>query len=328
MRRRLAQRGPAGALGGAVCLLLLSLFSVVGSGCEKKQTLEAVTAATSVETQGGLTATRIPGTAAGSGATDPKQRPLALGAARLASTFAPQGRPLFAPVSWRFEKAGRKDLPVTLKQGMRVAFLAYGQPASLDLDLLVSLPDGLAAAEDRSPDEMPVITHFEVPRDGIYNLRATADGPGEALLMGFEEATVPETFAARNLAALAKRYLGGALPLSPVHRESLLPGHSARLAFAAVAGRCYGVVAIGSEKLRDLDLYWATAESEELEEDTGPAADVVIPKVCMDHAGMTTVTLRAAEGSGDAFWQVYEHAERRQTGGRAEVAIGSGNAEK
>ncbi len=328
MDRPMTQRGPKGALRSGMWCIAAAAWLVAFVGCERKQTLEAVTEPKSAETQGGLTATRIPGTAAGSGATDPKQRPLARGAARLASTFAPQGRPLFAAVPWKFDKPGRKDLPVQLKQGMRVAFLAYAQPSSVDLDLVLTLPDGLRAAEDRSPDEMPVIAHFEVPRDGIYNLRATSDGAGEALLLGFEEATVPETFAARDLEALAKRYLSGATALSPVHRESLLPGHSARLAFAAVAGHCYGLVAVGSDKLRDLDLYWATAESDELEEDTGPSPDVVIPRVCMDHSGMTTVTLRAAEGSGDAFWQVYEHAERAQPGAPQPARAGSGGAEK
>lgn len=305
-------------------LRALPALALLCAGCENKQTLESVTAANSVETQGGLTATRIPGTAAGSGASDPKERPLSRGAARLASTFAPQGRPLFAPVTWKFTAAGRKDLPVKLSTGMRVAFLAYAQPSDVDLDLLLTRPDGLPAAEDRSPDEMPVIVHFEVTRDGVYNLRAISDGPGEAVLMGFEEATAPETFAAADLSKLATRYLPGAKPLSPVHRESLLPGQAARLPFAALNGHCYGVVAVGSPKLRDLDLYWSTAENDELDEDTGPAADVVIPELCAPRSGMTTVTLRAAEGSGDAFWQVFEHPKRAP----AAAAQGSGGAEK
>jgi hypothetical protein len=287
-----------------------------------------MTTTTTVETQGGLSVTRIAGTAAGEGSAGSEGALLALGAARLASTFAPQGRPVFAPVPWKFSKAGRKDLPVKLTKGMRVAFMAYAQPSELDLDLVLTLPDGLQAAEDRSPDEMPVIVHFEVPRDGIYNLRASADGAGEALLMAFEEATVPETFAGRDLQALADRYLAGAKALSPVHRESLLPGHSARLTFAALAGHCYGVVAVGSKELIDLDLYLATSEGQELEEDTGPAADVVIPEVCMDHSGMTTVTLRASEGRGDAFWQVYELARRRTSQAKPFARAGSGGTEK
>lgn len=322
------QRGPAGVLGRAVSAALRVGLLLATSGCETKQTLDAVTASKTVETQGGLTATRIAGTASGSGVVDAKEQPLARGAARLAATFAPQGRPLFAGVPWKFEKAGRRDLRVTLTQGMRVAFLAYAQPSDVDLDLTLTLPNGLPAAEDVSPDEMPVIVHFEAPRDGVYNLRATSDGPGEALIMAIEEATTPETFAAKDLELLARRYLADATALSPVHRENLLPGHAARLAVAAIAGRCYGLVAVGSTNLRDLDLYWSTAESEELEEDTGPSPDVVIPRVCMRHSGMTTVTLRAAEGSGDAFWQVYQYAERGRVAGDPAPAQGSGGTDK
>jgi hypothetical protein len=87
-------------------------------------------------------------------------------------------------------------------------------------------------------------------------------------------------------------------------------------------------VAVGSKELRDLDLYLATAEGQELEEDTGPAADVVIPEVCMVHSGMTTVTLRAAEGKGDAFWQVYEVARRQAPKATPSAQAGSGGAEK
>jgi len=319
-----AQRGPLGALiRGTTCLVAL-LVALLMVGCRDKQPFASVTAQSSAETQGGLTVTRIVGTAAGEGSSESSAQLLARGAARLASTFAPQGRQLFAPVSWKFREAGRRDLPVKLTQGMRVAFMAYAQPSDVDLDLVLTLPDGLQAAEDRSPDEMPIIVHFEVPRDGIYNLRASADGAGEALLMAFEEATVPETFAGRDLQALANRYLPGATALSPVHRESLLPGHSARLTFSALAGHCYGVVAIGSKELPDLDLYLTTSEGQELEEDTGPAPDVVIPEVCMDHSGMTTVILRAAEGKGDAFWQVYERDRRLKPSAQA----GSGGAEK
>ena len=328
MTRPYAQRSPLRVLfRGAVSLSALCAATLL-AGCRDKEPFAAVTAQTNVETQGGLSVTRIAGTAAGAGSAESSGPRLARGAARLASTFAPQGRPLFAPVPWKFSQAGRQDLPVTLKQGMRVAFLAYAQPSEIDLDLVLTLPDGLQAAEDRSPDEMPVIVHFVVPRDGIYNLRASADGAGEALLMGFEEATLPETFAARDLQALAGRYLPGAKAMSPVHRESLLPGHAARLTFAALAGHCYGVVAVGSKELRDLDLYLATAEGQELEEDTGPTPDVVIPEVCIDHAGMTTVTLRAAEGQGDAFWQVYELGRRRAHRATPGARAGSGGAER
>ncbi len=319
-----AQRGPLGALiRGTTCLAALCVATLL-TGCRNKEPFASVTAQSNAETQGGLTVTRIAGTAAGEGSAESAGQLLARGAARLASTFAPQGRPLFAPVPWKFTKADRRDLPVKLTQGMRVAFMAYAQPSDIDLDLVLTLPDGLQAAEDRSPDEMPVIVHFEAPRDGIYNLRVSADGAGEALILGLEEATMPETFAGRDLQALANRYLPAATALSPVHRESLLPGHSARLTFAALAGHCYGVVAVGSKELIDLDLYLATAEGQELDEDTGPAPDVVIPEVCMDHAGMNTVTLRAAEGKGDAFWQVYERARRLKPSAHA----GSGGAEK
>ena len=325
MKRPDAQQSPLGAgFRGAGSLAVLCA-AILLAGCRDKEPLAGMTAQSSVETQGGLMVSRIAGTAAGEGSSDGAAQQLTRGAARLASTFAPQGTPLFAPLPWKFTGDGRRDLPVKLRQGMRVAFMAYAQPSDIDLDLVLTLPDGLQAAEDRSPDEMPVIVHFEVPRDGIYNLRASADGAGEALILGFEEATVPETFAERDLAALAGRYLPGATALSPVHRESLLPGHAARLTFAALSGHCYGVVAVGSKELRDLDLYLATAEGQELEEDTGPAADVVIPEVCMDHAGMTTVTLRAAEGKGDAFWQVYELAPRQAP---KAAQAGSGNAEK
>jgi hypothetical protein len=44
----------------------------------------------------------------------------------------------------------------------------------------------------------------------------------------------------------------------------------------------------------------------------------------MDHSGMNTVTLRAAAGKGDAFWQVYERAGRFKPSAQA----GSGGAEK
>ena len=324
MTRPDAQRRPLGALFRASGSLAALCAATLLTGCRDKESFASVTAQSSAETQGGLIVTRIVGTAPGEGSAEGSAQLLASGAARLASTFAPQGRPLFAPVPWKFSKAGRRDLTVKLTQGMRVAFMAYARPSNIDLDLVLTLPDGLQAAEDRSPDEMPVIVHFEAPRDGIYNLRAAADGAGEALLMAFEEATVPETFAGRDLQTLADRYLPGATALSPVHRESLLPGHSARLTFAALAGHCYGVVAVGSKELIDLDLYLATAEGQELEEDTGPAADVVIPEVCLDHSGMTTVTLRAAEGKGDAFWQVYERARRLKPSEQA----GSGGAEK
>lgn len=328
MKRPDAQQSPLGAgFRGAGSLAVLCAATLL-AGCRDKEPLAGMAAQSNAETQGGLMVSRIAGTAAGEGSSDGAAQQLTRGAARLASTFAPQGTPLFAPLPWKFTGGGRRDLPVKLRQGMRVAFMAYAQPSDIDLDLVLTLPDGLQAAEDRSPDEMPVIVHFEVPRDGIYNLRASADGAGEALILGFEEATVPETFAERDLAALAARYLPGATALSPVHRESLLPGQAARLTFAALSGRCYGVVAVGSKELRDLDLYLATAEGKELEEDTGPAADVVIPEVCMVHSGMTTVTLRAAEGKGDAFWQVYEVARRQAPKATPSAQAGSGGAEK
>lgn len=323
-----AQQSPLGAgFRGAGSLVVLCAATLL-AGCRDKEPFASVTAQSRADTQADLMVSRIAGTAAGEGSADGAGQQLTRGAARLASTFAPQGRPLFAPLPWKFTGGGRRDLPVKLTQGMRVAFMAYAQPSEIDLDLVLTLPDGLQAAEDRSPDEMPVIVHFEVPRDGIYNLRASTDGAGEALILGFEEATVPETFAGRDLTALAGRYLAGAAALGPVHRESLLVRQAARLTFAALAGHCYGVVAVGSKELTDLDLYLATAEGQELEEDTGPAPDVVIPKVCMDHSGMTTVTLRAAEGKGDAFWQVYELARRQTPKAAPSAQAGSGGAER
>ena len=115
MTRPDAQRRPLGALFRASGSLAALCAATLLTGCRDKESFASVTAQSSAETQGGLIVTRIVGTAPGEGSAEGSAQLLARGAARLASTFAPQGRPLFAPVPWKFSTAGRRDLPLKLR---------------------------------------------------------------------------------------------------------------------------------------------------------------------------------------------------------------------
>jgi hypothetical protein len=223
---------------------------------------------------------------------------------RLEAAFAPGGTPIAEAVDWSFREGQTRDVVLELSPSEQYVFIAYATPAGADLDLGVDGPDGLPLAEDRAPDEYPVIARFTPTRAGRHNLRMIAHrGSGEARFAAWAMPRTATGSTAEAMRRLRDRYAAGARIESPEHRDLLLPGASRVDAWAALPG-CYALVASGVPGIRDLDVHLRTAEGSEIAEDVGPSPDVVLRNVCLQRPTLVDVELRAVEGSGEVVWQI------------------------
>lgn len=211
------------------------------------------------------------------------------------------------------EQAQTRDIPIELEGGKCYAILAVGDSGVRDLDLLIFDAGGTQIDRDRAPDARPIV-RVCAERSGTYRMQVRMfAGAGHWAYQAYRwprGTTGP--FGLRGIIYVRLAEVTAILQVDGyVPDENFAPGRGALRRSGATAqhdvdlqgGQCYAVLAVGGEGISDLDLSLSQGGSA-LATDQAVSA---FPSVrhCATSTGTYRIDLRAADGQGPYFYQVF-----------------------
>jgi len=206
-----------------------------------------------------------------------------------------------------------RDFPISLEGGKCYAVLAVGDSGVRDLDLLLLDPQGREIDRDVEQDARPIVRVCP-QTSGDYAIRVSmANGQGSFVYAPYRwPRGIRGPF---NLMGLMYVRLAEVTSLLGVEgyepSSDFMPdrGHLARQGRTATqtlnlpANACFAMLAVGGEGMTDLDASLSLGGQQVAADQTRTAFPAV--RYCTTRAGRYTLTIQAAAGSGDYFYQVF-----------------------
>ncbi len=206
-----------------------------------------------------------------------------------------------------------RDFPISLEGGKCYAVFAVGDGGVRDLDLLLLDPRGREIDRDIEQDARPIVRVCP-ERSGDYAIRVRmANGQGAFVYSPYRWPR--GTRGPFNLAGLMYVRLAEVTSLLGVEgyepSSDFMPdrgrlarqGRSATKTLNLPANACFAILAVGGEGVNDLDASLSFGGEQVAADQTRTAFPAV--RYCTTRAGRYTLTIRAAGGSGDYFYQVF-----------------------
>lgn len=216
--------------------------------------------------------------------------------------------------SGQLPSGGHQDFPIDLEADKCYALIAVGDGGVRTLSLALLDPTGREVDRDDADGSRPAVRAC-VTRGGRYAVRvAMANGQGNFML-GTYRWTRP-TAGPFNLRGLALVRLSEMTTLleteafqfdtdyEPQQGRLRTEGSTATHRFDLQGGRCYAILVVGGEGVRDIDASLSNA-SREIESDTTTRGGFVSLRHCTRNAQALTLTVRATQGAGTYVVQVY-----------------------
>jgi hypothetical protein len=224
------------------------------------------------------------------------------------------------------EPRSDRSYPLNLQQGYCYSFATFGGPGTTDTDVFVVDATGTELQRDTSTD---VDAHVEFcpPANGAYNLRSRLyAGSGPVFVSGWVRArdgqtgTPVSTGATQDVIAgqsssgvgleenyrllqadmQARGYEGYGEP----SRGALEEDASQTFQISLEGDKCYAILAVGDNGVRDLDLIVRDADGGIIDRDIEADARPVV-RVCPEHDVEQGIEVRMASGSGRFVYAAY-----------------------
>lgn len=274
-----------------MCLLAI-VAVVVLAGCRSRRSLEEVEEAL--------------------GQVPPPQSPVAAdaleaGFARVERLFARDATALFPPVDVDLVGRSRHDRVVEAEASRCYTFLAWSEPDGIDLDLVLTDPDGQTVAADTAPDGFPVLHAWCADVTGPHVLRASSRrGEGRARIGAYAVEDGGLAVATQRLHALRARFVPEGRIAGAVGRAFVAEGEDHDVALPLARGQCVAAVASGDGRIADLDAAWVRADGVVPVQDVGLPDVAALQAYCSESGEAVRLRLTAYEGEGVAYWQILE----------------------
>jgi hypothetical protein len=211
---------------------------------------------------------------------------------------------------------------LNLQQGFCYAFASLGGEGTRDTDLSVLDGTGQTMQQDTSTD-IDAVVEYCPPATGTYLLRALLyTGEGPVFVAGWvqqrQSATnnTPEPTQvigdAQQSQGLDERY---ALLDSDIRARGyehfgdraqgqLTQGQDRDFNLELEGGKCYAIVAVGGNSVRDLDLALTDPRGREVDSDEGTDARPIV-RVCADDSGTFLMKVKMTQGQGRFVYHAY-----------------------
>lgn len=282
-------------------LAVVTSIVLVAAGCQTRREMAEIGAAIGA----------LEPTAPGSG--DPSTDPALVGLARAARVFARGAEPLEQPLHGVFAPGQPSvDHIVELAEGSCYTMIAYADPAETDINLRIDDPTGYPVAEERAPDNFPVIGPFCSSSSGRFSVRALGDrrAVGAHVAIGVwrhDDAALADVSA--RMAARVATTSPGAVPIGGVMRDALEEGRFVEIPIALRAGECRLVAGAAEGSADDLDLELLDGAGGVSLRDIGVDRDPVLGPFCAEEARLVRVRLKAYRGTGLFYWRSWRTEE-------------------
>jgi hypothetical protein len=224
------------------------------------------------------------------------------------------------------EQRSDRSYPLNLQQGYCYTFATFGGPGTGDTDVFVVDASGNELQRDTSTD-LDARVEFCPPSNGAYNLRTRLySGEGPVFVSGWvrtsdgQVGTPVSTGATQNVitgqsssgAGLEENYrllqadmqARGYEAYDQPARGALEEGSSQRYRINLEGDKCYAILAVGDNGVRDLDLIVRDADDHIIDRDIEADARPIV-RVCPDHDVEQGIEVRMASGSGRFVYAAY-----------------------
>jgi len=234
------------------------------------------------------------------------------------------------PRGLRMSRRESREFGLNLREGVCYAFATFGGPQTRDTDLYIYAPNGRLLASDRTTALDANVDDFCPNATGRYRLSArlfegVANSPvfvasyqrsesGQAAQPGEtgesasnvveSQSTVgmglDENYEQRH-ASIQRR---GYEPLGDPRSHELETEAHRDFSISLEGGRCYAVLAVGDNGVRNLDLLLLDGSGRELDRDYDSTTEAMV-RVCPSADSELTVRVQMSEGAGRFIYATY-----------------------
>lgn len=221
--------------------------------------------------------------------------------------------PYGEPTRGSLTQGQTREIPIQLETGRCYAILAAGDTAVRDLDLLLLDSAGRQIDRDRAPDARPTV-RVCATASGSFNMQVRMfAGTGAFAYQAYRwPRGTSGPFGLRGLiyvrlaevtALLQVDGYGPDDAIDPGRGTLRSQGSSADETVTLQSGECYAVVAVGGDGVADLDLTLSHGGQEVATDQSVSAFPSV--RHCATATGPHRIRLRAVDGAGPYFYQVF-----------------------
>lgn len=215
-----------------------------------------------------------------------------------------------------------RNFPLNLQQGYCYAFATIGGPGTQDTDVFVVDGSGNQLEQDVSA-QRDALVRYCPPQSGSYTLRARLySGEGPLFVAGWVQqqtaaavqpttnvisqnstagAGLEENFRLIHSEMQARGYEAFGQP----SRGSLEQGATRDFAVSFEGGKCYAILAVGDNGVRDLDILLLDAGGDQIDQDVDTDARPIV-RVCPQQTGQYRMQVRMFSGAGNFVYAAYQ----------------------
>ncbi len=227
-------------------------------------------------------------------------------------------RRIYGPAGLVLAAGQVREFPATLQAGTCYAFASFGGPGAADTD--VSLLDGsgselardVASSADGLVRYCPTVT-------GSYKLQVKMySGTGPLFTAAYQQGAAPapdtQVVAATSTAGAGLednfRLLDGDMrargyeTFGDVRRSQLSESAETDYPMSLEGGKCYAILGVGDNGVRDLDLRLLDARGTEVDRDIEQNSRPIV-RVCPQSSGAYTMRVKMYAGAGNFVYQQY-----------------------
>jgi hypothetical protein len=228
------------------------------------------------------------------------------------------------PSGERMTAGDDRERDLNLQQGTCYAFATLGGPGTSDTDVFLVDGSGNELQSDAETN-LDAVVQYCAPQTGAYRLRSRlyeGDGPVfvAAYMQQGNSATATAVDGAQNLIA-ARSSAGAGLdenyrlleadirargyePFGEPSRGRLDEGGERDFSIELEGGKCYAILAVGDNSVRDLDLILLDERGRQIDRDV-EADPRPIVRVCASRTGSYTMKVRMYTGQGNFVYAPY-----------------------
>lgn len=221
----------------------------------------------------------------------------------------------------------RREYALSLTPGRCYAFAAFGGPGTEDTDLVLVDADGRTLTRDNARS-VDALVRYCPQAEGNYRLQArVGEGEGPLFTASYmqrpmddnspaeaPQATAPvidtssrraanldETFRLLNADMQARGYTA----LGSVARGELAEGGNRDFAIEFEGDKCYALLAVGDDNVRNLDLVLRDPRGRDVDQDLESDAKPIV-RVCPERSGTFNMRMQMREGGGNFIYATYK----------------------
>jgi hypothetical protein len=228
------------------------------------------------------------------------------------------------PYGEQYAQSEDRMFALNLTQGSCYAFATVGGPGARDTDVFLVDGQGNEIEKDVTTT-LDAVVRFCPGATGAYQLRARMySGQGPLFTIGYVQqaqgqvATNPlpveNVMATQSTAGAgleenfrlidADIRARGYMPYGDQPRGELAEGQTRDFSLQLEGGKCYAILGVGDNAVRDLDLILKDGTGRTLDQDLETDARPVV-RVCPEQTGQYTMTIRMFAGAGNFVYAPY-----------------------